>query len=194
MAALDTLAQETAKRAPIDPQDAVDQLRTRADGLRTQLAEQDLGARAQQAGELASERAHELEETVRARMEDLEPAATQAQIGLWRALRALFGGLIALPTLLFKVLRAVAGTLDDVVDNTDIEDRARRATALLPDRAPRVRRRTALLWTAGGVGVGVAGGYLLARRRAELDYDAPQAEYVDPVGDVAWQGDAAPRE
>jgi hypothetical protein len=198
MAALDTVPDQARARAREvrDPQEAVAALRTRVERVRSQLAEEDLGARAQQATELATERAQELEETVRARLEDLEPAARTAELGLWRALRALFGGLAALPALIFTALRAVAGTLDDVADRTDLEERARRAGRLLPDRRPpRVRRRTALLWTAGGVGVGFVGGWLLARRRAsEVVFEDPQPEVLETSANGAWQRDAALRE
>jgi uncharacterized membrane protein YccC len=197
MAALDSPAHQGSvrDRLPGATQETVDTLRTRADQLRSQLAEEDLPARAQQVQELATERARELEGTVRERLEDFEPAARQAQVGLWKALRALFAGLVALPAFLFKVLRWLAGTLDDVAERTDIEERAKRATELLPDRRPpRVRRRTALLWTAGGFGAGLLGGWLLARRQTiEVVYDEPQPEIVDPVGGPGLPSDPALR-
>jgi hypothetical protein len=185
MAALDALAQQGHARDRVagSAQETVTAMRTRAEQLRSQLAEEDLPARAQQMQELATGRAHELEDTVRERLEELEPAARQAQVGLWKALRALFAGLVALPALLFRALRWLAGTLDDVAERTDIEERARRVGELLPDRrVPRVRRRTALWWTAGGFGAGLLGGWLLARRQSiEVVYDEPQPEPVDPV-------------
>jgi hypothetical protein len=185
MVALDALAQQDLRdRVSGTAQDTVTSMRSRAEQLRTQLSEEDLAARA-----------HELEDTVRERLEDLEPAARQAQVGLWKALRALFAGLAVLPTVLFKVLRAVAGTLDDVAERTDIEERARRAGEMLPyRRRPKVYRRTALLWTAGGFVAGLLGGWLLSRRQSiEVVYDEPQPEFVDPLGEGALRGDTIPR-
>jgi hypothetical protein len=197
MAALDSVAQQgpVRDRLPGTTQETVSALRTRADQLRSQLAEEHLPARAQQVQDLAAERAQELEETVRERLEDLEPAARQAQVGVWKALRALFAGLVALPAFLFKMLRWLAGTLDDVAERTDLEERAKRAAELLPDRrVPRARRRTALLWTAGGFGAGLLGGWLLARRQSvEVIYDEPHPEVVDPIGGAGLPADPALR-
>jgi hypothetical protein len=47
-------------------------------------------------------------------LEDLEPVARKAELGVWHALRALFAGLAALPALLFRALRAIAGGIDEL--------------------------------------------------------------------------------
>jgi hypothetical protein len=113
------------------------------------------------------ERWGELEPVVRERLSELEPAARQAQIGLWRALRALFTGLAALPMLLIRVLRLLAGTADEVIERgTEMTDQARKGRAV---RRVRMRRRTLVACVGGAVGVGFVGGWILGRRAAESE-------------------------
>lgn len=129
------------------------------------------------------ERWGDLEPVVRERLEDLEPAARQAQIGLWRALRALFAGLAVLPTVLVRILKAVAGSADEVAERGAKagEEAMKRRRA---GRGVRLRRRTLVAYVAGGVGVGFVVGWILGRRAAEDEaswYDEATMDGGRPV-------------
>lgn len=129
------------------------------------------------------QRWEELEPVVRERLEDLEPAARQAQIGVWRALRALFAGLAVLPSLLVRALKAVAGSADEVAERGAKagEEAVKRRRA---GRRVRLRRRTLVAYVAGGAGVGFAIGWVLGRRAAEDEaswYDEAITDAGRPV-------------
>lgn len=139
------------------------------------------------------ERWSELEPVVRERLDDLEPAVRQAQLGMWRALRALFGALAVLPAMLVRALKTIAGVADDAAERGQhlgeeaLKRRRRRHGVTL-------RRRTLVAYLVGGVGVGFVIGWLLGRQRPEDEWltdDELPFEASGPAGNGAPQGDAS---
>lgn len=149
------------------------------------------------------ERWNELEPVVRERLDHLEPAVRQARIGGWRVLRALFGALAVLPTLLIRLLKTLAGAADEAAERGQqvggqalkrgqevgeeaLKRRRRR-------RGVHLRRRTLVAYVAAAVGVGFAVGWVLGRQRPEEDVAPEEApfEASGPAGNGEPRRDAS---
>jgi hypothetical protein len=125
-------------------------------------------------------------EQVRERLDsvDLDPAVTRAQVGFWTTLRALGGGLAALPGLVSRVARAVGAARDELTDQGQrLTERGREVVAgIPPSRRQRRRQRVRSVGLiALGTALGVVIGWVLAARRQRADEAVTTHLDVDPA-------------